>query len=648
MAHLDAVNQSARLTMPFEGRMLPFVPVVLRDGYLPIEDHGLIGDGSTGALVGRDGTIDWLCVPRFDSAPIFCSILDAEKGGAFRVSVDGLIGARHRYLGHSPILITELQTTSGVLRITDVMPVRPGTDLNSEGNPEIGELLRCFEVVEGAMTVGIDVSFHNAADVERCAEGLSVRAGADLDCRLLLESSRQLDGLKTEWKLSKGEGVQLCLRWNGGTGASSVDAPVAAISNTIETWASWLKAFDYNGPQPNHVLRSAITIKLLDFLPSGAMIAAPTTSLPEQIGGERNWDYRYVWVRDAAFTVNALRQIGLDREAWQFLSWILSRAQGDEINVMYTLHGETSIPERLDDELSGYEGSRPVRWGNGAHSQIQHDVYGELVDCAFQWSNHGGVISDRLWHRIRTLVDRAAAVWDKPDAGIWEVRTKARVQTYSAGMCHVALDRGAKMAQRFGLDGQATPWSAERDRIRDAILTRAWNDDGNYLSQTLRSKQDHTAVGHLDAALLALPIRRVVPASHPRVLATINAIDRELSAGNELLYRYIPEKSPDGLTGNEGAFVLCSFWMIENLTMHGRIREAQDRFDRLCARTNALGLLPEEIDPGSGRFLGNFPQAFSHLGLISSGVALGRAINGVSPVGSARWIEEETGSSLAR
>jgi GH15 family glucan-1,4-alpha-glucosidase len=602
---------------------LEFRPIVRHDGYLPIHDYGLIGDGTTAALVGRDGTIGWLCLPRFDKHPIFCSILDDRVGGRFTIDVGQVTGARHRYFGDSSVLITELRTDDGVVRITDMMPLRRDADLSATAAMNVGELLRVVEVLEGTAAIRAAIRIQGGIDVERAstdaAAAVRIRSRRYPDVDLVLEASGPLDAAGGSWELTRGHAITFCLRWNGGTGASSVDSPIAAITNTVEGWLGWLRQFDYPGPQRAKVQRSAITLKLLDYLPNGAIIAAPTSSLPERIGGERNWDYRYVWVRDAAFSVYALRRIGLDREAWQFLSWVLGLARDEQLNLMYTLDGDRRVPEHEDPTLEGYRKSAPVRWGNGAWDQVQHDMYGELIDCAFQWSNHGGKLTKGLWHQLRHYVDRAAEVWDTPDRGIWEVRSESRVQTYSAGMCQVALARGARLARHFGFEGDVERWEKTADTIQKTILDEAWDAEKGYLTQGLNG-------GHLDAALLGLPLRRALPANHPRVKATVAAIDRELGAGGGLIYRYRTEASPDGLVGREGAFVLCSFWMIDNLVLQGRLDEARDRFERMCERTNTLGLLPEEIDPESGHFLGNFPQAFSHIGLISSGFNLTRAL----------------------
>jgi GH15 family glucan-1,4-alpha-glucosidase len=593
-------------------------PVEYLDGYLLIEDHGLIGDGTTAALVGRDGTISWLCVPRFDSVPIFDAILDRTIGGAFSISGGEIKGARHRYLGDTSILITEIAVTTGIIRITDLMPLRDNADLDMEGNPNTGELLRCVEVLEGDVEIAASLSMRGGIRTEPCPGGVKILSARFPDLGLILEASRELVGPGGVWSMTQGESVSLCLRWNGGVGMSSVHSPVAAITNTTEGWLSWLRAFDYGGPHRNLVRRSAITIKLLDYLPNGAMVAAPTTSLPEHIGGERNWDYRFVWVRDASFTVYALRRIGLHAEAEQFLMWIMARCRHTDVNIMYTLDGDTRIEERLDPELEGYRESRPVRWGNGASGQVQHDVYGELVDLAYQYANHGGAIDPELWDRLKFFIEQAAEKWNSPDRGIWEVRSEGVVQTYSAGICHVALDRGVRLVREHGYTGDAERWERIAEEIRTTILEQSWSEERQSFCQSFEGDA-------LDAAILGLPLRRVIPADHPRMVKTTEAIERGLGAGDGLLYRYRHDEVTDGLSGDEGAFLLCSFWLIDNLTLQGRIDEAVERFDWMCQRTNDLGLLPEQIDPRTGGFLGNFPQAFSHLGLILSGVNLWRA-----------------------
>ncbi len=394
------------------------------------------------------------------------------------------------------------------------------------------------------------------------------------------------------------------------------------LKETLDAWRQWVRRIRYDGPQEALVRRSAITLKLLDHVESGAMVAAPTSSLPEAIGGPRNWDYRYAWVRDVAFSVYALHRIGLSQEAAGFLAWVLDAVErGGRPRVLYDLDGKLPPLEREDPTLPGYRGSRPVRWGNAAADQRQHDVFGEILDCVYQWAAHHGSIDPVLSGRLQGLIEAAGREWRDPDQGIWEVRSAGRPFTYSAALCHVALERGARLAERFDLPGAPAAWRREADAIRQAILREAWDPAQGSLTEQLGG-------GGLDASLLALPLRRVIPADHPAMVATTRAVRRRLGAGDGLLYRYLPDDSPDGLPGHEGAFLLCSFWLVDNLAHQGRLGEAIELYDLLCARANPLGLLPEQIDPATGTFLGNFPQAFSHVGLVSSGVNLGRLTRG--------------------
>lgn len=596
----------------------PFTPLRSMDGYLPIEDHGLIGDGTTAALVGRDGVISWLCVPRFDSPPLFGRILDAKRGGAFTVTPEELVEARQSYETDGGVLVTELRSRSGVVRVTDALTLRSGADLTEDVAAGRGELLRSVRVLQGQVRLRIEVEPHGGARVERHGGGWQLRCHMRPDLDLWLFSTTALEGVRTACMLDAGDHLHLVLRWGGGPHRHHVVTPEELLRVSLEAWRRWLQHFHYEGPQGALVRRSAITLKLLDYIPTGAMVAAPTSSLPEAIGGPRNWDYRYAWIRDAAFSVYALRRIGLAQEAASFLGWVLDAVErGRRPKVLYDLDGQPPPPEREDPAFEGYRRSPPVRWGNGAAEQVQHDVYGEILDCAYQWAAHGGAIDAALWERLRGLIEAARREWRRPDHGIWEVRTPGRLFTYSAALCQVALDRGARLAQRFGLPGDIAGWQAEAERIRQAILEEAWNTEVNALTE-------HLGGGGLDASLLSLPLRRVIPADHPHMVATTAAIRERLGAGHGLLYRYLPDESPDGLPGHEGAFVLCSFWLVDNLAKQGRLDEAIDLFDALCARANPLGLLPEQIDPDSGTFLGNFPQAFSHVGLISSAINLAR------------------------
>jgi GH15 family glucan-1,4-alpha-glucosidase len=468
----------------------------------------------------------------------------------------------------------------------------------------------------------VEIAPAGGARAERHAEGIRLYSPSRREIDLHLYSTRPLAGPRSAVDLAAGERLDLILRWGKGMPRRSYAGAPDLLRATLAAWRRWMDRFEYQGPQEPLVRRSAITLKLLDYFENGAIVAAPTSSLPEAIGGPRNWDYRYTWIRDAAFSVYALRRIGFQGEAARFLGWVLDIAEeSGRPCVLYDLDGRQPPPEYQDPSLEGYRRSRPVRWGNGAADQRQHDVYGEMMDCAYQWASGGGQIDPLLWERLTALVEGAKREWREPDHGIWEVRTPGRVFTYSAALCQVALDRGARLAERFGLAGDAAGWKEEAGRIRAAILDEAW-DEGR------KSLTEHLGGGGIDASLLTLPLRRVLPADHPKMIATTAAVAATLGAGNGLLYRYLPDESPDGLPGHEGAFLLCSFWLVDNLARQGRLQEATDLYDSLCSRAGALGLLPEQIDPSSGSFLGNYPQAFSHIGVISSGVNLSRLAQG--------------------
>ena len=593
------------------------------EGFLPIEDHGLIGDGKTAALVGRDGAVCWMCVPRFDSPPLFCGLLDTRRGGAFTIAPEGLVESRQEYLEDTGVLVTELRSPTGLVRVTDALLLRT-VDLREDLAAHRGELLRDVELLHGR--VRLRVAFHPRGDcaLEPWRDGLRVSLAERSGLELVLRATRPLSGKESVWELEAGEHAALLMQWDGAHRRHWSTPPEQQLSETVETWRQWAAHIRYEGPQRALIRRSAITLKLLDHFENGAIIAAPTSSLPEAIGGPRNWDYRYAWIRDAAFSVHALRRIGLGSEAFGFLGWVLEAVERHgRPKVLYDLDGLTPPPERMDPELGGYRGSTPVRWGNAAAGQHQHDVFGEILDCAYQWVSGGGTIDAALWSRLAALADAAARDWRTPDHGIWEVRTAGRPFTYSAALCHVALDRAARLAQTLQLPGDVAGWMTCADTIARAIREQAWDAKAQSITE-------HLGGGGLDASLLALPLRRVLPADSPCMRATTEAIQRRLGAGKGLMYRYLPRESPDGLEGDEGAFLLCSFWLVDNLTLQGRLDEAMALYDSLCQRAGPLGLLPEQIDPPSGDFLGNHPQALSHVGLISSGVLLDRTLRGVS------------------
>jgi len=597
-----------------------FRPLFDRDGYPPHEDLGLIGDGVTAALVGRDGTIPWLCVPRFDSEPLFCALLDRSRGGQFTVAPESVVEARQFYEHDTAVLVTELRAADGLVRLTDALAVRPGADLTDDEPAARSELVRSARVLEGRARLRVTFEPRGGAIAEPAHGGLNVQVASRRDPHLHLRSNRPLNGLDTIHELSAGDHLDLALSWASSRRYHRFGAQ-EMIDATADAWRRWMRGFTYTGPEVALVRRAALTLKLCDHWENGALVAAPTSSMPAPVGGERNWDYRYTWVRDAAFSVYALRRVGYPAEANAFLGWVLDAFEESRApRIMYDVGGGAVPDEWEDAELEGYRASSPVRWGNGAADQRQHDVYGEVLDCAYQWVSGGGQIEPHLWSRLADIADTARDAWREPDQGIWEIRAGGRAFTYSAALCQVALDRAARLGERLGLPGPIARWASAAEHLRQVILDDAWDDERQTLGEHLGGG------GAVDASLLALPLRRVVPAEHPRMVATTAAVADRLSAGNGLLYRYLHDESPDGITGDEGAFLLCSFWLVDNLAKQGRIEEAGELYASLCRRASPVGLLPEQIDPSSGEFVGNFPQAFSHIGVIASGVTLARAL----------------------
>lgn len=609
---------------------MPLRPIVRTDGYLPIEDHGLIGDGVTCALVGRDGAIPWLCLPTFDGRPFVAGLLDADRGGTFAVTPVGLRESRQRYRPDTGVLVTELATADGLLELTDCLPLRSGADLAEPVPAGRGEVLRSARVLHG--TVDVDVRLRPLDGVQVRAElgAWRIRWPAMPELDLMLWSSHPLtlagDGsLAGRATLSAGERLTVSLQWSGQTHTRDRTDPERLIEQTEAAWRAWAGRLRYAGPQPELVRRSALTLKLLDHVPTGAVMAAATSSLPEGIGGERNWDYRYTWVRDAAFTGYALTRIGMDEESHAFLAWTLRNVErSGGVGILYGLDGEPPKTEWLDASLSGYRGSSPVRWGNGAARQVQNDVYGELLDVAWQFVRSGGPVGAPLWTALSALAEQAITSWQTPDNGIWEIRDAGRPFTYSVAMCHVAVDRALRIATERGLPHPAERWRHEAERIRATLLEQAWDPDRGTFTEHLATP-GASGRGGLDGSLLTLPLRGLIRADDPRMVATAEAVRRHLDAGDGLLYRYLHTESPDGLQGTEGAFLLCSFWLVDNLAGQGRLEEAHALYDSLCGRASELGLLAEEVDPSTGAFLGNFPQAFSHVGVIASGWNLARA-----------------------
>ncbi len=591
----------------------------------PIADYGLIGDMRTAALISRHGSIDWCCLPRFDSGSVFAALLDPERGGSWSMQpADDGFTARQQYREGTNILETTFRTDDGEVQQVDFMPVgfegRPSSD-----HPEIHRQVSCT-----GGTVTIRVRFMPRFEYASRTTRLEVLRGGlyatDRVAQVLtLSCTRHLDWTVEQGvavaslSLGEGETEWLVLRYDDDD-IHPVDEYDSAekLEVTAAFWRVWSSRVRYVGPFRRQVERSALALKLLTHAESGAIIAAPTTSLPETLGGSRNWDYRFVWLRDAAFTLAALERVGHAAEADQFMRFLkrVTRHEGGgHLQIMYALDGQRDLVERQLDHLAGYRGSRPVRVGNGAADQLQIDVYGEVLETAEMWRrNHP--MTEGTWRVLRPLVDWVSRNWHRPDSSIWEVRGEVRHYTYSKLMSWVALDRGIRMAEELRLDGDLPRWRAERDQLRAEILAQGWSSSKQSFIQAYESPET------LDAATLAIGFVDFLPWDDPRMQSTVRAIATELtSPGGDLVYRY---RSPDGLEGEEGAFSICTFWLAEALLRSGDRAGAERIFRGMLDRANHLGLYSEEIDPATGEFLGNFPQGFTHIALINCAVAFAR------------------------
>jgi GH15 family glucan-1,4-alpha-glucosidase len=589
----------------------------------PISDYGVIGDMRTAALIGLDGGIDWCCLPRFDSGSVFASLLDRERGGTWSIRPRGEWTSTQRYLPRTNILETTFRTGSGVVVLTDFMPVdedgRP-----SGPHPEIHRQVRCtrgkipMQVVfmprfeYGARTTRLELLRAGLFATDRTDQVLTLSSARPF--QWVVEQSTAV----ADFEIEKGEERWLILRYDDDD-IHPVDRYESArkLDITAAFWARWAASVRYSGPFRGIVKRSALALKLLTHAETGAIIAAATTSLPETIGGPRNWDYRFVWLRDAAFTLAALDAVGHYREAdafMRFLKRVCRHEAGGHLQIMYGIDGRRDLVERQLDHLNGYLGSRPVRVGNGAVGQLQLDVYGEVLETADIWRrNHE--MTEGTWRVLRGLVDWVSGNWHLPDSSIWEVRGETRHYVFSKVMSWVALDRGVRMAEELGLESNTPAWSAARDALHAEIMEKGWSERHQSFVQTYGDDA-------LDAAALAIPMVRFLPWSHPRSQSTVRAIARELtSADGELVYRY---RHPDGLEGEEGAFSTCTFWLAQALAMIGDRDRAERVFRRMMKHANHVGLYSEEIDPLNGQFLGNFPQAFTHIALINCAAALAR------------------------
>jgi GH15 family glucan-1,4-alpha-glucosidase len=588
----------------------------------PIADYGLIGDMRTAALVSRQGSIDWCCLPRFDGGSVFAALLDPERGGTWSIQpVDEGYTARQRYRSGTNILETIFRTDDGEVQLLDFMPV--GFDGRPSGtHPEIHRQVACLGG-SAAVRVRFMPRFGYAARatrLEAVRHGLFATDRTDqvltLSCTRPLEWTVEQGSAVATLTLREGESDWLVLRYDDDD-IHPVDEYDSAekLEVTAAFWRVWSSRVRYVGPFRRQVERSALVLKLLTHAESGAIIAAPTTSLPETLGGVRNWDYRFVWLRDAAFTLAALERVGHAAEADQFMRFLkrVTRHEGGgHLQIMYGLDGRRDLVERQLDHLAGYRGSRPVRVGNGAADQLQIDVYGEVLETAEIWRrNHS--MTDGTWRVLRPLVDWVSRNWHRPDSSIWEVRGEMRHYVYSKVMSWVALDRGIRMAEELHLEGDVPHWRQERDRLRAEILQRGWSGEKQSFIQAYESPTT------LDASTLAIGFVDFLSWDDPRIRGTVQAVARELTtADGDLVYRY---RGPDGLEGEEGAFSICTFWLAEALHRSGDQAGGERIFRRMLEHANHLGLYSEELDPATGEFLGNFPQGFTHIALINCAVA---------------------------
>jgi GH15 family glucan-1,4-alpha-glucosidase len=613
-----------------------------RPGYLPIAEYGIIGDLHTVALVGTNGSVDWYCCPAFDSPSVFGAILDHDRGGYYRIGpATGEWNTKQLYFPDTNVLITRYLTQEGVGEVQDFMPVEQGA--RGRGRLHHHRLIRRVLGVRGRMSLRLDIQprFNYAMDDHSTLfyeNGVVFRSPG---MSLALQSPIALEGgaggaggagggnggVHCEFTLEAGQSATFVLEQVPDDYVPrrySEDETREAFESTVAYWRGWLAQSRYQGRWREMVHRSALTLKLLTYEPTGAMVAAATTSLPEGIGGGRNWDYRYTWIRDAAFSVYALLRLGFSEEAAAFMDWLTDRFQqprsrktspgvSDPLQVMYDIRGGFDLKERILPHLEGYRGSAPVRIGNGAASQLQLDIYGELIDSVYLHDKYGSPIHYDAWSDLCRVIDWIAGHWDQADEGIWEVRGGSQKFTYSRLMSWVAVERAIRIATSRGLPAELTRWQTTRDAIYHQIMTQGWNSERKAFVQ-------HYDSDMLDASVLLMPLVKFIAPTDRRWLSTLDAISREL-VSDSLVYRYNVGASPDGLEGEEGTFSMCTFWYVEALARAGRLDEARLVFEKMLTYANHLGLYSEEIGL-TGEALGNFPQAFTHLALISAAYCL--------------------------
>ena len=583
-----------------------------------IEDYGLIGDMEAAALVGRDGAVDWLCLPRFDSPSCFSALLGDERHGRWRLAPAGDVHASsRRYRPGTLVLESDFETAEGAVRVIDFMPRR------GDGPPH---LMRVVEGLRGRVPMRMELSLRPdyasiVPWVESAPDGVIATAGPDafrLSTVLPLEIEDGTVG--ADFVAVEGARQRLSLTWHLSYEESPpVEDADSALARTEAWWREWSGRCAYQGRYRDEVLTSLIAIKAMTSETTGAVIAAPTTSLPEDIGGERNWDYRYCWLRDSVLALEALLAAGYTEEALAFRDFLLRVGTGDptKIQIMYGIRGERRLTEFELEELPGYERSRPVRIGNAASEQFQLDVYGEVLGVGFLGTKVVGRIEKELWPRWRTIVEYVETIWRQPDDGIWESRGPRRHYTYSKVMAWVVFDRAVRLAEQFELEAPLDRWKETRDEIHQEVCEQGYDPERRTFTQYYGSKE-------LDASVLNIPLVGFLPGTDERVTGTIDAISRELGRDG-FVSRYSTADTDDGLSGDEGQFLACSFWLVSALALNGRVEEARALFERLLGLTNDLGLLAEEYDVKRQRQVGNFPQAFSHLTLIGAATAISAA-----------------------
>ena len=602
------------------------------EAHRPIADYALIGNTHTAALIGPDGSIDWCCLPHFDSGAVFCRLLDLERGGSFRVGPVARFRSSRRYREGCAILETEFESDAGRLRLTDFMhSERIAKSRLGHEDPQCHRILRRLDGIAGAMEV--EVTFRPTFDFARVPV-----AWSSTENGVLAESPSELLQLRVSpakgfviaegrasarLEIASGERVWLVLSHAGresGNAALAPADPDHLLEETERHWREWEGLCSYEGPYRTQVRSSARVLKLLTYGPTGALIASPTASLPEKVGGMRNWDYRFCWLRDSALVLHSLMALGYHEGALDFFQWLERLCEGEceDLQIVYRLDGGRTLPEFELAHLSGYRESRPVRIGNGAAGQTQIDVYGHVLDAAWVCLElMPRPLGPGLARVLAHLADQAAKRWREPDQGIWETRGPPRHFVSSKLMCWVALDRALRLVESGKLEGDDRRWRAERDALRAAILSQGFDATIGAFTQSFGSRA-------LDASVLLMPLVHFLPADDPRMRSTVERIRRDLT-DEGLVYRYLGD---DGLAGGEATFAICSFWLVNNLALQGRPEEARALFEHVTSFGNDVGLFAEEIDPTSGELLGNYPQGYTHLALIKSALTIAEAERG--------------------